>query len=70
MQVLPGLPGIFLIYHLTEGTGNGTLCKVMAVIDWVALKDVHGIQSFLGFANFYRVTLGFSDLACPLIALL
>ncbi len=28
--------------------------KVNAVMDWAALRDVKDVQSFLGFANFYR----------------
>lgn len=61
----------FLAYIISlKGLAMDRPCKVMAITDWMALKDVHGIQSFLGFTNFYRFILGFSALTCPLIALL
>jgi predicted aspartyl protease len=44
--------------------------KVAAIRDWELPKSVKGVQSFLGFANFYRRFIkNFSDLASPLTAL-
>ena len=45
--------------------------KVQAVLDWQQPASVKDVQSFLGFANFYRRFIkGFSDLAQPLTALI
>jgi hypothetical protein len=44
--------------------------KVQAVLEWPAPTSVKGVQSFLGFANFYRRFVpDFSRLACPMNAL-
>ena len=44
--------------------------KVEAVLKWEAPQSVKGVQSFLGFANFYRPFIkDFSKVAGPLIAL-
>lgn len=44
--------------------------KVSAVLDWPTPKTVKDVQSFLGFANFYRRFIqGFSRLAGPLTQL-
>ena len=41
--------------------------KVSSVLDWPVPKSVEGVQSFLGFANFYRkFILGYSSLTSPL----
>ena len=44
--------------------------KVCAVLDWATPRTVKDVQSFLGFANFYRRFIqGFSSLAGPLTQL-
>lgn len=42
--------------------------KVRAIMVWKAPKSVKGVQSFLGFANFYRRFIkNFSDIVMPLV---
>jgi hypothetical protein len=44
--------------------------KVQAILDWQAPKSVKGVQSFLGFANFYRQFIkNYSKVAGPISAL-
>ena len=44
--------------------------KVEAITDWKTPRNVKGVQSFLGFANFYRRFIkSFSKIATPLTAL-
>lgn len=44
--------------------------KVKAILDWEECKTIKDVQSFLGFANFYRTFIfGFSKIAAPLTAL-
>jgi hypothetical protein len=44
--------------------------KVKAIIEWEALKSVKGVQSFLGFANFYRRFIkDFTILTLPMMSL-
>ena len=44
--------------------------KVSVVLDWANPRNVKDVQSFLGFANFYRRFIrGFSGLAHPLTQL-
>jgi hypothetical protein len=41
--------------------------KVRAVADWKVPKDVHGVRSFLGLANYFRRFLqGYSKMVVPL----
>ena len=41
--------------------------KIEVIIKWEAFKTVKGVQSFLGFANFYRKFIkNFSQLVMPL----
>ena len=41
--------------------------KVAAIQSWEAPVNIKGVQSFLGFANFYREFIGeFSNLSAPL----
>jgi hypothetical protein len=41
--------------------------KVKAILEWQAPKSVKGIQSFIGFANFYRVFIrSFSEIVRPI----
>jgi len=41
--------------------------KVQGIADWPTPQTVKGVQSFLGFCNFYRAFIkNFSDIACPL----
>ena len=45
--------------------------KVQAVTEWPVPKDIKGVQSFLGFANFYRRFIqGFSKICKPLTDML
>jgi hypothetical protein len=45
--------------------------KVIAILDWKALKDVRGIKSFIGMAGYYRRFIEvFSKIARPMTALL
>jgi hypothetical protein len=45
--------------------------KVTTILDWKAPKDVRGIKSFIGMANYYRCFIeGFSKIARPMTALL
>ena len=44
--------------------------KVFAVLDWPTPKTVKEVQSYLGFANFYRKFINnYSDLTTPLTTL-
>jgi hypothetical protein len=45
--------------------------KVTTILDWKAPKDVRGINSFIGMANYYRRFIeGFSKIVGPMTALL
>jgi hypothetical protein len=45
--------------------------KVKAILDWKAPKDVRGIKSFIGMADYYRRFIkGFSKIARPMTTLL
>ena len=53
----------------TKGIGMD-LAKVSAIVDWPVPKTVKEVQSYLGFANFYRKFINnYSSLASPLISL-
>jgi predicted aspartyl protease len=44
--------------------------KIKAILDWESPKSVKGVQSFLGFANFYRKFINnFADLTLPMTRL-
>src|ERR1700688_2441709 len=44
--------------------------KVKAILSWEAPRSVKGVQSFIGFANFYRKFIqGFSDVVRPMMSL-
>ena len=44
--------------------------KVASLLDWPIPQSVKEVQSFLGFANFYKkFIMGYSTLACPLTSL-
>ena len=44
--------------------------KVSAIKEWQAPKSVKGVQSFIGFANFYRRFIkNFSELTLPIMKL-
>ena len=44
--------------------------KTAAITKWPVLKNLHDVQSFLGFANFYRQFIAtFSDIVLPLTRL-
>ncbi len=43
--------------------------KIQAVVDWPTPDSLKALQRFLGFANFYRHFIRFSQLAAPLTAL-
>jgi hypothetical protein len=60
----------FLGYVVTTSGIKMDPAKVAAVLAWEPPKDVKGVQSFLGFANFYRRFIkGYSGIAAPLTAL-
>ena len=41
--------------------------KVMAILQWGSLRNLHDVYVFLGFANFYwRFILGYSNVVVPL----
>jgi hypothetical protein len=45
--------------------------KVKAIVEWEAPRSVKGVQSFIGFANFYRRFIDkFSDIVRPIINLI
>ena len=54
--------------YMVSSSGIGMdLSKVFSVLDWPVPKSVKDVQSFLGFANFYRkLILGYSTLTSPL----
>ena len=53
----------------TEGIGMDP-AKVSAIVDWLVPKTVKEVQSYLGFANFYRKFINnYSSLASPLTSL-
>ena len=45
--------------------------KVKAILEWEAPRSVKGVQSFIGFANFYRVFIrSFLEVVRPIIDLI
>ena len=51
---------------ITEGVKMDS-AKVSTIVKWLTLVNVKDVQSFLGFANFYRRFIyGYSKLASPL----
>ena len=53
----------------TEGIGMD-LAKVSAILDWPVPTSVKEVQSFPGFANFYKIFINsYSSLASPLTSL-
>jgi len=67
-------------FHATEVAYRGLIVttdgikmdpkKIKTVIEWPQIQNVKDVQSFLGFANFYRRFIyGFSKIAMPLNAL-
>ena len=54
--------------YMVSSSGIGMdPAKVSSVLDWPVPKTVKDVQSFLGFANFYRkFILGYSTLTSPL----
>ena len=54
------------IYHFCSGVEMDQE-KIKTVLEWDAPETVKNIQSFLGFANFYRrIIEGYSTFTCPL----
>ncbi|XP_053356835.1 uncharacterized protein LOC128528108 [Clarias gariepinus] len=61
----------FLGYRIGPQGVEMEAAKVKAVQQWPEPKSVKALQSFLGFANFYRRFIrGFSTVAAPLTSLL
>lgn len=57
----------FLGFIISKGKVEMDPSKVAAIKEWKTPKSVHQIQSFLGFANFYRRFIkDFSKIAAPL----
>ena len=45
--------------------------RIAAIVEWPAPKNLHEIQVFLGFANFYRQFIdGYSRVVSPIMILL
>ena len=60
----------FLGYMVTPHGVHMDSRKVDTLLSWATPKSVHDIQSFLGFANFYRIFIkGFSLVTAPLVSL-
>ena len=62
----------YLGFIIKAGKGiRMDLKKVQAILEWEPLKSVQGVQSFLGFANFYRWFIkDYSEITAPLTALI
>src|SRR5258708_1136854 len=57
----------YLGFILTLTGLHMDLMKVAAIQSWPELQNVHNVQSFLGFANFYRCFIAdYSQLTLPL----
>jgi hypothetical protein len=62
---------LFLSHIINQGKLDVDLKKVAAILDWKAPKDVKGIKSFIGMADYYRRFIeGFSKIARLMTALL
>ncbi|ESK81144.1 hypothetical protein Moror_11267 [Moniliophthora roreri MCA 2997] len=58
---------LFLGMVITPGHISMDKMKLAGIKDWEAPKTIKGVQSFLGFANFYRKFIGkYAELARPL----
>ena len=61
----------FLGQQISRGGMTPTEAKLKAVHDWATPKDVKGVRSFLGFANYYqRFVENFAAVADPLTSLM
>jgi hypothetical protein len=44
--------------------------KVVAITNWGASENLHGVRAFLGFVNFYqRFIKGYTNILAPIVAL-
>ena len=60
----------FLGYRVSPAGVGMDPEKVASLLDWPTPQSVKEVQSFLGFANFYRRFIdGYSTMACPLTSL-
>ena len=60
----------FLGQQICRGGMTPTEAKLKAVRDWATPRDVKGVQSFLGFTNYYRPFVkDFVAIADPLTSL-
>ncbi|CAI5482703.1 unnamed protein product [Closterium sp. Yama58-4] len=66
------LPEVEFLGHVVSASGVRTdPKKIAAVQDWITLTSVKELQSFLGFANYYRrFVQGYASIASPLTDLL
>ena len=56
--------------QICRGGMNPIEAKLKAVQDWATPKDVKGVRSFLGFANYYKLFIqNFAAIADPLTSL-
>jgi hypothetical protein len=61
----------YLGYVISPSGVSMDASKIQAIVDWPAPKNVHDVQIFLGFANFYRRFIHrYADLTKPLTLLL
>ena len=57
----------FVGYLVSQASIGMDLAKVSAILDWPTPKSIKEVQSFLGFANFYRKFIhNYSSLTIPL----
>ena len=60
----------FIGYMVSQSGIGMDPAKVSVILDWPIPRSVKDVQSFLGFANFYRKFIqNYSALASPLISL-
>lgn len=57
----------YLAYIIDEKGVHVNPSKIQVILDWLAMKTLENICSFLSLASFYQISLlGFSFFTCPL----